>query len=233
MQRHALFIGNAHLLLATASVCITPFTLSCTVIDEFDMKSHDLHLLNLILLGLVFFLYSVWYYALLSWISKLGSVNIYPLTSSCLSVDSFLSHIFVESSLAAFITSYLCLFVVVFPSGTTKLGLNIRFSCKIRVLVSFNWWSNEKAKQHVAETYKMYFSDSPQGRPINSPSPPSLCQRRPLLAPILLRTLVNKTGRRNSQCCLRDRRSPMLNPTSAMEASTPWPYWEGRCSSSR
>lgn len=50
MQRHALFIGNAHLLLATASVCITPFPLSRTVIHEFGMKSHDLHLLNLILL---------------------------------------------------------------------------------------------------------------------------------------------------------------------------------------
>lgn len=185
----------------------------------------------------VFILLSVWYYALLSWISKLGSVNIYPLISAWphlvypwtpFSLISLLSPRWQPSSLLTFVC--LLLFLQVAP---LKLGLNIRFSCKIRVLVSFNLLSNEKAKQNVAETYKMYFSDSPQGRLINSPSPPSLCQRRPLLAPILLRTLVNKTGRRNSQCCLRDRRSPMLNPTSAMEASTPWPYWEGRCSSSR
>ena len=87
----------------------------------------------------------------------------------------------------------------------------------------------------ISYSEMLFFSDSIQGPLIRFPSPPSLCRRRPLPAPILPQTPASQTGRHDLQGCPRetDHPTPTPNPTSAMEASTPSPYWGGRCLSLR
>lgn len=74
-----------------------------------------------------------------------------------------------------------------------------------------------------------------QGPLIRFLNPPDLCQQRLHRAPIRLQTPASQTGKHDLQGCPReiDRPIPTLNPTSVMEVSTPWPFWEERCLSSR
>lgn len=80
-----------------------------------------------------------------------------------------------------------------------------------------------------------FFPGFLQGPLIRFLNPPDLCQQHLHHVPIHLQTPASQTGKHDLQGCPQeiDRPIPTLNPTSVMEVSIPWPFWEERCLSSR